>query len=287
MESQYLELVKRVLDDGEAVEGRNGPVRRVIGAQLRGSLEGGCVPFVTTKKLAWRTCLRELLWFVSGSTDACELERQGVRIWRANGSREFLDSAGFVDRREGDLGPVYGHQWRHAGAPYTSADTDYAGKGVDQLGAVVAALKDPAQWGSRRLVVCSWNASQVSEMALPPCHVLMQFHVTHGNDLSCSVYQRSADVGLGLPFNLASYGMLVHMLAAHCGLRARELVYHLGDVHIYEQHVAALRGQLERQPGPSPKVTVQRHASLDDYTEADFEVTGYESAGPIAMEMVA
>ena len=175
------------------------------------------------------------------------------------------------------------------GAPYTSADADYAGKGVDQLGAVVAALKDPAQWGSRRLVVCSWNASQVGEMVLPPCHVLMQFHVTHGNALSCSVYQRSADVGLGLPFNLASYGMLVHMLAAHCGLRARELVYHLGDVHIYEQHVGALRGQLERAPlsAHGPRITVRRRVSLADYTEADFEVAGYESAGPIAMEMVA
>ena len=287
MERQYLTLVERVLNDGERVECRNGLVRRLVGAHMRCSLEGGSVPFLTTKRLAWKTCLRELLWFISGSTDSKVLEARGVRIWAQNGSREFLDGLGFVDRDEGDLGPVYGHQWRHAGAPYVGADIDYSGRGYDQLGAAVASLLDPEQRTSRRIIVCSWQVPQIQEMALPPCHVLMQFHVTHSTRLSCSVYQRSADVGLGLPFNLASYSMLTLLLAHHCGLVPGELIYHLGDVHVYEEHVQALRTQLGRPMALPPKMHVSCHrGDIGEYVEADFVLEGYQHAGELAMTMV-
>ncbi len=287
MERQYLSLLERVLKDGEVVEGRNGTVRRLVGAHMRCSLEGGSMPFLTTKRLAWKTCLRELLWFISGSTDSKVLEARGVRIWAQNGSRAVLDELGFVDRPEGDLGPVYGHQWRHAGASYSGTDADYSGRGYDQLGAVIAALSDPEQRTSRRLLICSWQIPQIHEMALPPCHVLMQFHVTQGTRLACSVYQRSADVGLGLPFNLASYSMLTLLMARHCGLVPGELIYHLGDVHVYEEHVSALRSQLSRPPSLPPKMSIAcRRGNINEYVEDDFELSDYQHAGELFMPMV-
>ena len=183
--------------------------------------------------MAWRVCLKELLWFISGSTDNGKLKEQGVKIWNKNASREFLDSLGFWDRMEDDLGPVYGHQWRHFNAPYLDCDIDYRGEGVDQLKYIENMLKNEETRNSRRILMSAWNPCQIPQMALPPCHVLSQFHVTEGNKLSCSVYQRSADVGLGLPFNIASYSFLTHLLAKHCDLEASELIHTIGDAHIY------------------------------------------------------
>jgi thymidylate synthase len=261
----------------------------VFGAGMHFSLRGGIIPLLTTKRVAWVTCLKELLWFIRGCTDNAILKEQGVHIWDANARREFLDGRGLTHLRENDLGPVYGHQWRHFNAPYTGCDTDYSGKGVDQLASIIATLKDPAQRTSRRMVMSAWNPQQLDEMALPPCHVLVQFNVSEGDLLSCALYQRSGDVGLGVPFNIASYALLTHLLAHHCGLRAHEFIYTVGNAHIYEEHICALQLQIEREPYPFPVLEIigGPKERIEDYIPADFVVRNYTYHPPIKMEMKA
>ena len=283
-ENQYLHLIEDILSDGTKEEGRNGTTLSVFGAAMHFSLNDRRVPFLTTKRLAWKTCLKELLWFIRGETDNALLQAQNVHIWDGNASREFLDSRGLTDRAEGDLGPIYGFQWRNFGGDYYGDKS--ARSGVDQLQSVIEALKDPERRTSRRLLISAWNPCQLDEMALPPCHVLMQFHVTHGNLLSCSMYQRSGDVGLGVPFNIASYSMLTHLLAHHCGLEAHEFVYYLGNAHIYDDHVTALQEQVKREPYDFPKLAIRAlHEDIDDYELNDFEVQGYQCHDAIPMTM--
>ncbi len=288
-ENQYLHLIEDILSEGTKEEGRNGTTFAVFGAAMHFSLNDRRVPFLTTKRLAWKTCLKELLWFIRGETDNRLLQAQNVHIWDGNASREFLDSRGLTDRKEGDLGPIYGFQWRNFGGEYGSNANDNDNdkkKGVDQLQSVIDALKDPAQRTSRRLIVSAWNPCQLNEMALPPCHVLMQFHVTNGTLLSCSLYQRSGDVGLGVPFNIASYSMLTHLLAHHCGLEAHEFIYYLGNAHIYDDHVEALKEQLKREPHEFPKIAIRAlHENINDYEIGDFEVQGYTCHDAIPMTM--
>ena len=289
-ENQYLNLIEDILSEGSTEEGRNGTTLTVIGAAMHFSLNDRHVPFLTTKRLAWKTCLKELLWFIRGDTDNALLQAQNVHIWDGNASRDFLDSRGLVHRAEGDLGPIYGFQWRNFGGDYEyeggSNEGDSLRKGVDQLQSVIDALKDPERRTSRRLIISAWNPCQLNEMALPPCHVLMQFHVTGGTRLSCSLYQRSGDVGLGVPFNIASYSMLTHLLAHHCGLDAHEFVYHLGNAHIYDDHVEALKEQLQREPHEFPQVAIRAlHENIDDYQVGDFEVQGYQCHETIPMTM--
>jgi thymidylate synthase len=285
-ESQYIRLIRDILEEGEMVEGRNGAAKTVFGASMYFSLEGNVVPVLTTKRVAWKTCIRELFWFIRGATSNTQLKENNVRIWNANGSREFLDSRGLSHLKEDDLGPVYGHQWRFFNADYKDCDTDYTGKGVDQLQYIIDQLKDPSRRNSRRLLLSAWNPCQLDEMALPPCHVLMQFNVI-GRKLSCSLYQRSGDVGLGVPFNIASYGFLTHIIAHHCGLDAHEFVYHLGNAHIYDDHLSALAEQCKLEPYEFPTVTIadREYAGIEDYGEKDITLNGYESHGPIKMEM--
>jgi thymidylate synthase len=284
-ENQYLGLIKDVLDEGVMTTGRNGGTKAVYGAAMHFSLENGRLPLLTTKRVAWKTCLKELLWFIKGSTNNVELRNNGVHIWDGNGSREFLDSRGLNHLAENDLGPVYGHQWRHFNAAYTDCQTDYSGKGVDQLQYVINCLKDPEQRSSRRIVMSAWNPCQLAEMALPPCHVLCQFNVL-GDRLSCSLYQRSGDIGLGVPFNIASYSFLTHLLAKHCGLVAHEFVYFLGNAHIYDDHFDALEEQIKRSPKSFPSISIARQCeSVDEYEMEDFVVEGYEPHGKIVMEM--
>tara|TARA_Y100000389_G_scaffold107217_1_gene104178 strand:- start:65 stop:982 length:918 start_codon:yes stop_codon:yes gene_type:complete len=287
-ENQYLNLVEDVMTNGRLETGRNGQVIADSGAAMHFSLAEGTLPLFTTKRVAWKTCLRELLWFIKGSTDAAELAETGCHIWDGNGTREFLDARGLTGNRVGDLGPVYGHQWRHFNAPYEGADADYRGKGVDQLQSVVEALSDPGQRTSRRILMCAWNPEQQAEMALPPCHVLAQFHVSEGRYLSCSLYQRSGDLGLGVPFNVASYAMLTHLLAAHCGLEAHELVHHLGHCHVYEGHQEGLREQLGRFPMTFPTLRIAANKPrIDDYDEKDFVVQDYRAHGKIVLPLCA
>lgn len=284
-EYQYLHMIDTLLREGEPVHGRNGNTLALCGGAMHFSLANRTLPLLTTKRVAWRTCLRELLWFLSGSTDNGVLSNKKVRIWDANASREYLDSRGLTDNAVGDLGPIYGHQWRHFNARYTTCNADYTGRGVDQIGWLVQQLRCPVGRTSRRLVLSAWNPCQLEEMALPPCHVLAQFHV-HGERLSCSLYQRSGDMGLGVPFNIASYSFLTHILAHHCGLEAHEFYYHLGNCHIYDDHVEALKEQITRVPKAFPTIRVTgTYADPADYTENDIEVVKYQHAPSVAMRM--
>ena len=176
-EKQYIKLVKNVLTNGQKENGRNGNVLSSIGHQMTFDLRDNQIPFVTTKRLAWKSCLKELLWFIRGETNNEILQKQNVKIWNGNASREFLDSRGLNHLKENDLGPVYGHQWRYFNAPYTTCNENYKGKGIDQLSNVITQLKDPVEKYSRRIILSSWNPCQLNEMALPPCHVLFQFNV--------------------------------------------------------------------------------------------------------------
>ena len=207
-EYQYLHLIDDILNEGKMELGRNGYAKTIIGSAMHFSLENNTLPLLTTKKVAWKTCAKELFWFIKGSTDNKILQEQNVGIWNGNASREYLDDIGLYEREENDLGPVYGHQWRHFNAPYKTCHDDYEGKGVDQLDYIISCLKNPLTRNSRRLIMSAWNPCQLPEMALPPCHILVQFNVTENDKLSCSLYQRSCDVGLGVPFNIASYSFI-------------------------------------------------------------------------------
>ena len=287
-EQQYLQLIRDILDQGVLESGRNGVTKSIFGSAMHFSLENGVIPLLTTKKVAWKTCLKELLWFINGQTDAEILQNDGVKIWDANASREFLDSRGLYDNEVGDLGPVYGHQWRHFNATYNGCSSNYTGQGIDQLQHIIDCLKDPKSRNSRRLIMSAWNPCQLDEMALPPCHVLCQFNVSDGNKLSCSLYQRSGDVGLGVPFNIASYSFLTHILAKHCGLIAYEFVYNLGNAHIYEDHIEPLKIQIEREPYQFPKVVVKNlRENINDYNLEDIEVSDYQFQEQIIMKVVA
>lgn len=192
---------------------------------------------------------QELLWFISGDTSARTLQDQGIHIWDGNGSRAYLDSIGLQHREEGDLGPVYGFQWRHFGAEYSTMHADYRGKGVDQLADLIHRIKTNPN--DRRLVLSAWNPAALPEMALPPCHMFCQFYVADG-ELSCQMYQRSCDLGLGVPFNIASYALLTRLVAQVCGLRAGDFVHVLGDAHVYTNHVDPLKEQLKNAPRHLP-----------------------------------
>lgn len=285
-EFQYLRLINDILDHGSMEEGRNGKAKTVFGAAMHFDLSNNIIPVLTTKKVAFKTCLKELLWFVNGYTDNKLLKEQNVKIWNANASRDFLDSRGLHNNKEDDLGPVYGHQWRYFNAEYSNCDADYNGKGVDQLQNIIDNLKNPETRNSRRLVMSAWNPQQLDEMALPPCHILCQFCVTEGNKLSCSLYQRSGDVGLGVPFNIASYSILTHLIAKHCGLKAKEFVYFLGNAHIYDDHIEPLREQMQRTPYAFPKLEIMNvKNNINDYTVNDFNLIDYEYHKKIKMEM--
>jgi thymidylate synthase len=302
-EKQYLDLVRDVLENGDLEKGRNGDTLAVFGRMMRFSLKDGKIPILTTKHVAWKTCFRELMWFIRGNTDNKELQEQGVHIWDANATREFLDSRGLTEYPEGILGPIYGYQWRNFGAPYSSSQSNRPDNAwgitdsidledpplrVDQLQQIIDALSDPTQRYSRRLIMTAWNPAQIEQMALPPCHVLAQFSVK-GNRLSCALYQRSGDVGLGVPFNIASYSFLTHLLAHHCGLEAGEFVHFLGDAHIYVDHEAGLREQLEREPLDFPRIRiVSKKERIDDYELEDLEfLEEYRHHPKIVLPLIA
>lgn len=285
-EHQYLKLIRDIIEKGSDEKGRNGNVRVLIGASMRFSLKDNKIPFLTTKKLAWKTCLKELLWFMRGDTNNKHLKEENVHIWDDNGSRDFLDSRGLQHLEEDDLGPVYGHQWRHFNAKYTTCHEKYDGKGVDQLMNVIEALKDPERRTSRRLIVSAWNPCQLDEMALPPCHLLMQFNVVNGNQLSCCLYQRSGDVGLGVPFNIASYSMMTRIIASICGLEASEFVYFLSNAHIYDDHIESLKEQMEREPYEFPSFEIKKKISdIESIALDNFELRDYNFHSRISMKM--
>ena len=291
-EVQYLSLIRKILKNGIVRGDRTGTgTKSLFGAQMRFDLRDGTLPLLTTKKTFWRGVAEELLWFISGSTNANLLKEKKVRIWDGNASKEFLESRGLGHREEGDLGPVYGFQWRHFGADYIDMHTDYTGKGVDQLAQCIDKIKNNPE--DRRILMSAWNPSALDEMALPPCHLLCQFYVdTTANEVSCHMYQRSADMGLGVPFNIASYALLTHLIAHVTGRKPGELVHTLGDAHVYMNHIEPLKEQLERTPRPFPKLFIDDNVgddktpkSIDDFTYEDLHVVGYHPHEKISMKM--
>jgi len=301
-EYQYLNLIEKILENGVWEEGRNGRTKSIFGETMRFSLQDGKMPILTTKKTAWKTCLKELLWFISGETDNRLLKKQGVHIWDANASREFLDSRGLTLTQEDIIGPAYGYQWRYFNANYNCFngkrlyDPDEPDifsesksvKGIDQLQQIIDALKDPQQRTSRRLIMTAWNPCQLDQMALPPCHILCQFNVHDGNKLSCAMIQRSNDECCGTPFNIASYSFLTHLLAKHCGLEAYEFVYFMGNCHLYENAIDAAKLQITREPYPFPTVSIKQiRENINDYQVEDFEIHNYQSHEAIKVAMVA
>jgi len=288
-EYQYLNLLQDILDNGTWEEGRNGKTKSIFGESMRFSLKDGKIPIITTKKTAWKTCLKELLWFIRGETDNKILKQQGVHIWDLNSTREFLDSRGLFKYPEDECGPIYSRQWRHF-----NSECDINGKrvegsdGIDQLQQIIDALKDPKKRNSRRLIMTAWNPCQLDQMALPPCHVMCQFNVHDGNKLSCMMLQRSIDCILGSPFNIASYSFLTHLLAKHCGLEAYEFVYFMGNCHIYENAIEAAKLQITRDPYPFPTVSIKQvKENIDDYQVEDFEIHNYQHHEAIKVNMVA
>jgi thymidylate synthase len=252
---QYLDLMQDILDNGSRKTDRTGTgTSSVFGRQMRFDLAAG-FPLVTTKKLHLRSIIYELLWFLRGDTNIKYLKDNGVSIWD-----EWADE-------NGDLGPVYGSQWRSWPAP--------DGRHIDQIALVLDRIKSNPD--SRRHIVSAWNPAEVDQMALPPCHALFQFYVADGR-LSCQLYQRSADFFLGVPFNIASYALLTCMVAQQCDLEAGEFVWTGGDVHLYNNHVEQARLQLSREPLPLPTLRIRRKpASLLDYQFEDFEIVNYQS----------
>lgn len=287
-EKQYLKLVRNIINHGTKEVGRNGTTYGLIGGMMRFSLKDNTMPLMTTKKLAWRTCLKELLWFVKGNTDNEILQKQNVKIWNGNATRDFLNSRGLHHLDENDLGPVYGHQWRFWNAKYGTCNDNYEDTGIDQLQYIIDELKHGkiTKQNSRRLIMSAWNPEQLDEMALPPCHVLSQFHITEGNKLSCTLYQRSADMGLGVPFNIASYAFLTHLLAKHCELEAHEFIHFLGNMHVYDDHVEALKEQVNRPVYKSPKLFINdKYLRIEDYKINDFKIKNYKYHDTIKMNM--
>lgn len=283
-EVQYLETIRRIIETGDKREDRTGVgTLSIFGTQMRYSLRDNVLPLLTTKRVFFRGVAEELLWFIKGCTNAKDLQTKNIHIWDGNSTREFLDASGFADREEGDLGPVYGFQWRHFGAKYKTCHDDYTGQGIDQLAEVITRIKtNPTD---RRIIMSAWNPVDVPQMALPPCHCLAQFFVANG-ELSCQLYQRSADMGLGVPFNIASYALLTHMIAHVTGLKAGEFIHTTGDTHVYLNHIEPLKEQLQRQPKQFPTLMFKRNVqSLDEFKFEDFEVCGYDPYPTIKMQM--
>lgn len=253
-----------------------------FGKQMRYNLRES-FPLLTTKRVFWRGVVEELLWLIRGCTDSKELSKKKVKIWDPNGTREFLDKGGHTNREIGDLGPIYGFQWRHFGASYVDCHADYTGKGVDQLMDVINTIKTKPT--DRRIIMTAWNPSDLKQMALPPCHALTQFYVANG-ELSCQMYQRSCDLGLGVPFNIASYALLTCMIAQVCGLKPGDFVHCLGDAHVYTNHVDALNEQLKRSPRPFPKLKLNPAiTNIEAFSYGDMELIDYKPYKSIKMKM--
>ena len=284
-EQQYLNLLKNIINNGEIIQGRNGVTKTIFGTSMRFPLEKE-FPLLTTKKMAWKTCLKELLWFIKGDTNNKNLKKQNVHIWDKNGTREYLDSRNLHYLKEDDLGPIYGHQWRSFNAPYINSEMKLENHGVDQLQDIINKLSCPKERYSRRLILSAWNPQQLHQMALPPCHIVSQFHVNTKNELSCSLYQRSGDVGLGIPFNIASYSFLTCLLAKHCNLKPKEFIHFIGNAHIYEEHEEMLMKQISRTPKIFPKLYLkQKHEDINNYKVNDFILKDYNFYDTIKMDM--
>ena len=289
-EYQYHDLAHHILRCGVEKENRTGEnAISVMGYMMRFNLRGWKLPLLTTKKVSFDLISKELVMFIKGITDNKWLQDQKCSIWNGNSSREYFDKMGWPDREVGELGQIYGWQWRHWGAEYKTCHDDYTGKGIDQLAKVIDSLKNNPN--DRRIILSAWNLKDIPNMALPPCHVMAQFYVANG-ELSCEVYQRSCDLFLGAPFNYASYAALTMLLCHMTGLEPGELIHVTGDTHIYKNHVDAIKKQLARTPYPFPTLkivgnfkTVQDLDSNLDHKS--FEIHDYQHHPSISAPMAS
>jgi thymidylate synthase len=265
VDNVYKQLVEDVLKNGDQKHDRTGTgTISVFGRQVRFDLNKG-FPLLTTKKIHWKSVVHELLWFLKGDTNIKYLKDNGVRIWN-----EWADA-------DGNLGPVYGKQWRRWDV------LDGGSSYIDQIARVIEQIKETPD--SRRIIVSAWNVSDIDDMALQPCHTMFQFYVSNGK-LSCQLYQRSADLGLGVPFNIASYALLTHMIAHVCGLKVGEFVHTFGDLHIYNDHIDALKMQIERNSFPMSKIQLNSAITdIDDFGFDDIQLLDYVSHPVIKMKV--
>lgn len=273
MESQYIDLLHHILRHGRERETRNGVVKSMFGATLECDLADG-FPLLTTKKMFWRGIVEELSWFLRGSTNVQELRDKKVHIWDGNSAT-----------RNYDAGPVYGFQWRHFGAEYTDCHADYTGKGHDQIASIIHLLKtDPH---SRRMVLSAWCPAQQEQMCLPPCHVMYQFYVEHDERVSCMMTQRSADVFLGLPFNIASTALLTQLIAENVGREPGRLLIQVGDAHVYQEHYSACQAQMVRAIMPLPTIRILNKSEDLRFLAKDVVLQNYKSHGRLKAPMKA
>ncbi len=289
-EKVYLNLLRDIINLGEICSDRTGVGTQVLFArQLRFDISAS-IPILTTKNVRYDDVLKELLFFISGQTDTTLLDEENVHIWNANTSEEFLKKRG-LEYKKGDMGPMYGHQWRRSGAEYKGCESSYhysaEDGGVDQLQGVIESLKKNPH--SRRHLICSWSASEISQMVLAPCHFACQFHVSGDSQyLDCLVSQRSADCFLGLPYNIASYSILTYMIAHLCDLQPRELVFSLGDAHIYTTHFQAVAQQIVRGPKPFPQLyfkNPRKIHKIEDFNSDNVIIKDYDSWPSIKAKM--
>ena len=284
MELQYINLIKHILENGISKDDRTGiGTLSIFSYNMTFNLRES-FPLLTTKKVYWKGVVEELLWFISGSTDSNVLKEKGVRIWEGNSSREFLDSRGLSHYDQGDIGAGYGFQWRHFGAKYTSMYDSYEGQGVDQLKDVIYKIKNTPD--DRRIIMSAWNPTDLDKMALPPCHIFVQFWVdTNKKELHSQMYQRSCDVGLGVPFNIASYALLTCIIAKLCDLTPGDFHYCMGDTHIYKNHIDAMKLQITRDPYDFPKINIKDITDIDNIKFDDIELIDYKYYENIKMNM--
>lgn len=281
-EYQYLNLIKKVLNEGVLKEDRtNTGILSYFGYQMRFNIENS-FPLLTTKKMFLRGIIEELLWFINGKTNAKLLQDKKVHIWDLNSSREFLDNNGLSHYEEGDCGPIYGFNFRHYGAEYIDCNSDYSFQGFDQLQSIIDLIKNNPN--SRRILINLWNPCDLNKVVLPPCHVLYQFWVYDGK-ISCSMYQRSGDIGLGVPFNIASASLLTYIIAQLTNLKPFEFIHNIGDAHIYNNHIEQLKIQIERKPYDFPKLIINSKEKIEDFVYEDFKLENYKSHDKITMIM--
>jgi len=281
----YLNALNDIIEYGQTRPDRTGiGTKSLFGVQFRYNLLDG-FPLLTTKKMFWKGVTTELLWFLRGQTDSKILEKQGVNIWTGNTSREFLDSLGHTERREGDGGPIYGFNLRYWGAEYNDCETDYTGEGFDQIKYVIDLLKNNPN--SRRILLTMWNPSVLDKACLPSCHVLYQFYVEDNKYIHCSMYQRSGDMGLGVPFNIASASLMTFIFGKMTGLIPKSLTHTVGDCHIYLNHEEPLKRQIKREPRPFPQLVFKDRGQkeIEDFEADDFIIEGYQPYPGIKMDM--
>ena len=290
-EFQYIDMLRNIMENGNIRSDRTGTgTKSLFGCQMRYDISKH-FPLLTTKRMYWKGIVEELIWFLSGDTDANILKKKNVHIWDGNSSRKYLDSVGLQKYREGECGPIYGFNFRHFGGEYKGCDYDYHSdrinnikNGCDQVKNCINLIKNNPN--SRRILINLWNPCDLDKVSLPACHVLYQFYVNDGK-LSCSMYQRSGDMGLGIPFNIASASLMTYIFVFFCKLEPGEFIHTIGDAHIYLDHIDSLKEQLKRKPRPFPfvKIINKDYNTVEDFSFNDFIVEGYYPMESIKMKM--